>query len=327
MAWLARCKQSDGDLEAAIDIDRQALARAPGVISVSHMMGPLSLYLAGRFSEALVLATDGAAAARASRDSVFIMYSLSHLALNLMGAGRYAEASATVTEARTFGRKYGALPMLARVTAIASGLHMSVFDYEGAESLQAEARELSRSIAFFPSLVSSNIDALLMLARCHEPGRAEQLLRDTARDAAETGGWHQWLWQMRLAEARAELALARGAYADAIAEAEQAIERSRARKRPKYEALGLTTRARALHGLGRTRAAIDDARSSVAVADRLGDPALLLTTLDTMLEIDGSDDLAALARVTVDRIHAALPDDSMRERFRASDVVQRVRGG
>ena len=70
----------------------QGLSRAPGVATAAHMMGPLTLYLAGRSTEALPLAGEAADAARSSRDTTFILYALSHLGLNLTATGRYAEA-------------------------------------------------------------------------------------------------------------------------------------------------------------------------------------------------------------------------------------------
>ena len=100
IAWLARSPQAKGDLDEAISMDRRALALAPGVTTATHMLGPLTLYLAGRSPEALVLAADGADAAQSSRDTTLIMYSLSHLGLNLTGAGRYAEAAAVFQDAR-----------------------------------------------------------------------------------------------------------------------------------------------------------------------------------------------------------------------------------
>jgi DNA-binding winged helix-turn-helix (wHTH) protein/tetratricopeptide (TPR) repeat protein len=324
LAWLARTAQARGNLDDAISMDRQTLVLAPGVPTATHMLGPLTLYLAGRSPEALVLASDGADAARSSRDTTLIMYSLSHLGLNLTGTGRYAEASAIFQEARVFGRKYGAHSMLARVTAMTAGLHFNVFDYEGADGLRAEARELARSAGFAPPLISSNIDALLAHARCHDPGPVEQLLEQTVAGAAATGGWHQWLWQLRLAQARAELALARGAIDDAIALAGEAIDTSHARRRPKYEALGFMTRARSLHARGETRSAIADARRALQIAEAIADPALLLLTLDVLIDLDGSDELAAQAGATIDRIRRFLPDDSMRAVFDASEVVQRV---
>jgi len=325
IAWLARCRQANGDLGTAIDMDRRAMSMAPGVITAAYTMGPLTLYLAGRSAEALALAAAAADSARSSRDTTFIMYSLTHLGLNLAAAGRYAEAAKTFHEARSFGRKYGAIPMLARATAMAAGLHLILFDFEGAEALQSEACELARSVGFVPPIVSAGIDSLLTFARLHEPGRAERLLEETAAAAASTAGWHQWLWQLRLTQAGAELALARGAVDEAVATATDSIEQSRARGRPKYETLGLITRARGLHALARTRDAIADAKTAVSVADKTGDPALLLLALDALIGLDGTDELATRARAVTDRIYDSLPDEVMRRCFTESEVVRRIR--
>ena len=325
IAWLARCRQANGDLGAAIDMDRSAMSRAPGVMTAAHTMGPLTLYLAGRSTEALASAAVAADSARSSRDTTFIMYSLTHLGLNLAAVGRYAEATEAFREARSFDRKYGAIPMLARATAMAAGLHLILFDFEGAEALQSEACELARGVGFVPPIVSAGIDSLLTFARLHEPGRAERLLKETAAAAASTAGWHQWLWQIRLTQAKAELALARDAVDEAIATATDSIEQSRARGRPKYEALGLITRARGLHARARTRDAIADAKTAVSVADRTGDPALLLLALDALIGLDGTDELANRARAVTDCIYDGMPDEVMRRCFTESEVMRRIR--
>src|SRR5439155_12816193 len=312
-AWLARCRQASGDLGGS----RRDY-------SSSHH-GPLTLYLAGRSTEALTLAAAAADSARSSRDTTFIMYSLTHLGLHLTAVGRYAEATKVFHEARTFGRKYGAIPMLARATAMTADLHLTLFDFEGAEALQSEARELARGVGFIPPIVSAGIDSLLTFARLHDPGRAERLLEETAAAAASTAGWHQWLWQLRLTQARAELALARDAVDEAIATATDSIERSRARGRPKYEALGLITRARGLHALVRTRNAIADAKTAVSVADRTGDPVLLLLALDALIGLDGTDELANRARAVTDRIYDGLPNEAMRRCFTDSEIMRRIR--
>ena len=325
IGWLARCRQADGDLRGAVEMDRRAMSRAPGVTTAAHMLGPLSLYLAGQSVSAIRMSIDAADAARLTGDTTFIMYALSHVGLNMAATGHYAEASKAFHEVRSFGRKYGALPMLARATAMAAGLHLTLFDFEGAEALQSEASELARSVGFIPPVVSAGIDSLLTLARRHDPGRAERLIEETAAAAASTAGWHQWLWQLRLAQARAELALARDAFDTAIATASHAIDQSRARGRPKYEALGLITRARALHACARTHEAPGDARHAVSLATRVGDPSLLLLATDALIELDGTDQLVKQAGATIERIHEALPDEGIRTCFTDSEVVQRIR--
>src|SRR5207244_6869121 len=83
IAWLARCRQAHGDLEAAIDMDRTATSRAPGLTTAASMLGPLTLYLAGRSTEAIAWAMDAADAARMSGDTTFTMYALTHVGLNM----------------------------------------------------------------------------------------------------------------------------------------------------------------------------------------------------------------------------------------------------
>ena len=325
IAWLARSRSAHGDLGGAIEMDRAAIARAGGARTIAHAMQPLNLYLAGRATEGMALSVQAAEMARSSHDTTFTMYALSHFGLSLGSVGRYAEAAKVFDEVRQFGRKYGVLPLLARATAMSAGFHLSVFDFEGAEALQSEARELALSVGFNLPLVSAGIDLLLTFARRHDPGRAERLLPETAAAALSTAGSHGWLWQLRLCQARAELALARGAFDTAVVEAGEGIDQSRARGRPKYEALGLITRAHALHGLGRTRDAIADARRAVVVARGTADPALLLLALDALLALDGDDESSAEARALDVRISCALPDETMRQRFTESEVVQRVR--
>ena len=325
IAWRARCEQAVGDLARAIETDREAMTRGPSIPVVTHMFGPLTLYLAGRLPEAVALANQAADAARSSRDTPYVMYSLSHLGMSLTACGKYAEAAEVFHEVRSFGRKYGAIPLLARATAIAGGLHLALFDYEGADALQAEACDLARSAAFPPPMVSASIDFLLASARQHEPGRAEWRFDETVAASASTAGWHQWLWDLRLMQARAELACARREFELALNSASAAIVESRKRARPKYEALGLMTRAQALQAFARTPEAIADARQAIVVARSMPDPVLLLQALDALIGLDGDDALLAEAHRLIVSIRDAVPDPSIRQRFMDSEVVRRLR--
>jgi tetratricopeptide (TPR) repeat protein len=327
LAWLGACQQAEGDLDGAIVWYRTAVEKAGKTKTNTevHPIGLLSHYLAGRSTEAIGLGAHAVEIARSSRDTGFTMYSLPHFGLILGSVGRYAEAAKLFDEAGQFGRKYGVRPLLARATAMAAGFHLSMFDFEEAAALGFEARELGRSAGYAPSVVSAGIDLLLSFARRHDPGSAEALLQETAAAAATTPGWHQWLWQLRLCQARAELALARGAFDVAVVDASEGINRSQVRGRPKYQTLGLITRAHALRGLGRIPDAIADARSAVIVARRTADPALLLQALDAQLSLDGDDASSAEALALDVRISCELPNETIRQRFTESEVVQRVR--
>jgi hypothetical protein len=166
---------------------------------------------------------------------------------------------------------------------------------------------------------------LFTLARTGNPGAAETLLKDTAA-AAVAHPWHRGIWEVRLSQVRAELALARQDRSLAIEEAATAAARSHALPRPKYEALALITSARALGELHRTREAVANARRAIAFARRTGDPALLLLALDVLLALDGDDALLAEARTLIGGITAALAaaDETMRSCFVTSEIVRRI---
>src|SRR5689334_5893294 len=97
------------------------------------------------------------------------------------------------------------------------------------------------------------------------------------------GHTHQWLWQVRLQQAYAEIACAAGDWRKALKYAEAAITQSRARGRVKYLVMGLETRARALVGLERKVEAIENLQPAVQSARTMGDPALFLRAATTLL--------------------------------------------
>ncbi len=317
VAWLASAKVADGDLLGGVQTDREALARVGSVRSFALARVPLTLYWAGRLLDAVDHAVQAVERARASDDPAFLLYALQHLGLSLSGAGRYDEALLAFEEARTFGRRCGALPLLARATSMSVAPLLSLGDLDTAMARAFEARELAHRVAFEPPLVSAGIDLLVIFARSHDPGRAESLFDETARAVQKASGWHAWKWDMRLWLARAELAGARGAWTEATRAATNVIERSRARQRLKYEALGLATRARARARLG-AREAVGDARTAVDVARRLADPAVLLECLMALLEIDGSDAVLDEAQRTAHGILGTLSQRSLRSAFLTS---------
>ena len=313
-AWRASAMVSDGDVHAAIRMDETALTRAGGIRSFGLARTPLTLYWAGMTDDAIEHGSQAVENARTSDDPSFLLYALQHLGLSLSGRGRFDEALRVFDEARAFGRRCGALPLLARATSMSVAPLLSVGDLAGAMARAHEARELAHRVAFEPPVVSAGIDLLMIYARQQDPGRADGLMDATAEAVRTATGWHAWKWNMRLSQARAELALARGEYGEAIQAATHTIEQSRERHRPKYEALGLVTRARAAHRIG-TRAAVRDAKTAAAVSRRLADPAVLLDCLITLLEIEGTDTLLDEARRTFHQIAAAVSDHTLRAAF------------
>jgi tetratricopeptide (TPR) repeat protein len=314
LAWLGSARVAAGDVLGGIESDRQAVARAGGVTSFALARVPLTLYWAGQTRQAVESAAQGVERARESADPAFLLYALQHWGLSLSGAGKYGDALRAFDEARAFGRHCGAFPLLARATSMSVAPLLSLGDLDGAVARAMEARELAHRVAFEPPIVSAGIDLLLIFARSQEPGRAEPLLDEVAAAVQTATGWHAWKWNLRLWQARAELAYARGSWTESVRAATNVVQQSRARHRLKYEALGLMTRARARRRLGSPQA-IEDARCAAEVARRLSDPAVLMECLGVLLEVEGSDALLAEARQVGRSILDTLPEGSLRRAF------------
>jgi hypothetical protein len=202
---------------------------------------------------------------------------------------------------------------------------LTLGDLDGAKARAFEARELAHRVAFEHPLVSAGIDLLVIFARAQDPGRADALFDELARAVQKASGWHAWKWNMRLWHARAELALARGTWTEAIRAATHVIDQSRVRHRLKYEALGLAARARAREQLALPQA-VDDAQAAVQVGRRLADPGVLFECLTVLLEMNGSDALLAEARQTAHSILGTLSQESLRRAFLTS-VSRKLPGG
>jgi len=325
--WLAWASGSDGDVNAAVEQYERVLAEAQA-IGVSPAPSVLPLYSTtlcwtGEFDRGIARARQAVQIARAGGDTDATILALQVLGLALAGTGSYDEAIQVFDEASRFGRDYGIGPFLARSIAMSAGFHLDIFDYDGHLALAEEARDVARSANFPPPHVSASIDLLLSFARRGDVSRTEHLADEVAQAVERASGWHGWLWSLRFAQARAEIALARGAYEDAIQFAEAALERSQGR-RPKYQVLGLVTRAQALAQLSRTDEARADLRRAVRVARRLRDPALLLRGVSAQLDFDRDDSLVAEARSTARAILARLPTSDLRRRFQDAEPVRRL---
>ena len=162
LAWMASAKVAEGDVLGGIQTDREALARAGGIRSFGLARVPLTLYWAGRVRDAVDSAVQAVERARTSDDPAFLLYSLQHLGLSLSGAGRYDEALRAFDEARAFGRRCGALPLLARATSMSVAPLLSLGDLDAAMTRAFEARELAHRVAFEPPRVSAGIDLLVI---------------------------------------------------------------------------------------------------------------------------------------------------------------------
>ena len=321
LAWRGTSDQVQGDLSHATELFDRALDKGCGFCSAALANYPLTLYWQGRLPESLQRARESAEAFRSLSDTFSATFGHPHLGLALAACGRYSDAARVFDEADQLGRKHEIWTFHSRALAMSAGFHLDLFDFKGNEMLAERAREHARSADFPPSVVSAGLDLVFNFARRGEIARAEALAKETATTSVQIGGWHQWLWQMRLQQARAEVACAAGDWRSALEHAEVAITQSRARGRPKYLVMALETRARALAGLGRKVQAIEDLQSAVQSARRVGDPALFLRAAITLLTTAGDDPLLQEARATARGIREEL-NVEMRRQFESAEQVQ-----
>ncbi len=322
MAWLGTADQSDGDIPSALEHYRRARTRAGGRPVPALCMEPLTLYFVGQIEQAVELGREDLQRLSRLNDTAATMWGYPHLGLALTASGQYAEALQIFEEARRFGREYEVGPFLARCISVSAGLHLEVFDFVGNLARAEEARDLARSHSFLPPVMSSGLDMLLCFARTQEIGQAEKLAPEVEAAVLKAAGWHGWVWKIRFAEAQAEIALARGDWAEAVRGATDAMEQARAKGRVKYESLGLWTRGRAMAASGRKHEAIADLGKAIEISRPIGDPAMFLRAATALLEIEGSDALLTEARTTARKILAQLPDEDMRRRFEAAEPVR-----
>jgi tetratricopeptide (TPR) repeat protein len=311
-----------------VSLAEQALLKAGlqphAAVAAGVGIGALTYYWLGRCDEAAASARQSIAISREIGDTQYITYSLPHLGLALAGKALYTEAEQAFDEARLVLREYEVWPMLARATVMSAGFHLDIFDYGGQESILDEARELARSVNFLPPLVSSSLDLLFNFIARGEIGRAEDIVDEVGETVEKSAGTHGWLWRLRMAQAKAELVLARGKWEEALRLANVSLSHSQHRGRVKYQMFGLGTRATALAVLGRKREAIVEARRGVDLIRPVQAPALFVRAAAGLLALEGEDSVLAEARDAVHNVAAALTSETIRRSFLAAEPVQLI---
>ncbi|MBW3614758.1 MAG: hypothetical protein KY439_05535 [Actinobacteria bacterium] len=323
-AQITSADSATGDVDRVLSEGRELLADAAtwGLDPPYERLGAysLQLYLTGDWEGAIQVSRQAVHTGRDAGDTQGVLWNMPHIGMAAAASGRYDEAIAVFRDARRFGEEYELLAGLPRCIAMSAGFHLDLFDFEGAEAIQEEARDLGRSY-FNPSAVSAGIDLLFNFTRRGDVGRAESLADDVAEEVMKGGGWHGWLWRLRFTELQAEMAAARGEHSEAIELARAAIEQSRSKHRTKYEIYGRLTLARALAAAGKKKEALEELYAATATAERLDHPALQIAVAAELLAVEPDEVVAVSARGAVGRVLATLSDPRLRDRFLSSDPV------
>jgi tetratricopeptide (TPR) repeat protein len=183
--------------------------------------------------------------------------------------------------------------LTARALNMSRALYRDLFQLDETRRRNEEAAELDAAAGFANAVLQSGIDQPFT-----ELARAEARWPELWERSQNTKGWHHWLMAGRLAEAKAEIALAKGDHAEAARLAVDAIHQSREVRRAKYELAARLVLGRALMALGQPERGIDELRAALDGIRRLGHPPTLWQaswTLGTALAQAGKHDDAASA--------------------------------
>lgn len=326
-AQITSADSATGDVDRVLSEGRDLVADAAAwkVEPPYERLGAysLQLYLTGDSESATDVSGQAVRHGREAGDTQGVLWNMPHIGMAAAASGRYDEAIAVFAEARRFGEEYELLAGLPRCIAMSAGFHLDLFDFEGAEDIQEEARDLGRTY-FNPSAVSAGIDLLFNFTRRGDVSRAESLVDDVAQEVMKGGGWHGWLWRLRFTELQAEMAAARGDHVEAIGLAHEAIEQSRSKLRAKYEAYAHVTLGRALAETGGKKDALAELYEATAIAERLANPALQVMVAAALLAVEPDDVIAASGRGAVDSVLATLSDRALRARFLSAEAVRSI---
>ena len=329
---IAQCEIVQGHLKSGLARYERAYKAREAITPVlrHRVFGnfALGLYWSGQTARAVKLSIETVESAVATRDFVASVIMQTNLGLTLAASGHYDEAIRAFAAARENASSYagaGISHELARAIGMSASVPMAIFDYDRAEVVAAEAIELGRSVNFILPVLSETIDLMTIATHRGDLALAEALGNEVEANLA-LGGAHELQWGMRLATARAELALVRDEWSAALVLGKEALERARAMGRPKYEALALAARGSALAALGRKKEALGEFRQAVETARTLGDPSVFIRVAAAQLGVTAEQALATEARLVVETMLANLSDEGMRRSLETSRPVQVIHG-
>jgi tetratricopeptide (TPR) repeat protein len=161
---------------------------------------------------------------------------------------------------------------LARVLNLFGGVHLDLFDHEGAIRLNLEGDELAQKVFPWPE---PRGHSLLKVGQAHfgrgDFGLAEEFY-GRAWALLEGDGWGRWRWHIPLLAARGQLALARGCAEEAASFAAQSLELAQRSDARKHVIRAQRLQGDILAAVGRLADAAQALTASVDLAAQLGTP-------------------------------------------------------
>ena len=254
-------------------------------------------YWAGDYDTALTMATEAYELGVTASNLEAGVTSACNAGLALVGLSRHEEGIEWLDRAVTLGREWEehSFRFTSRALNMRAGTLRELGDVVGARAQSHEALELAKDSGFPPAAVSARLDLLYLDLQEGDVGAAELAIPDLVEALEGTKGFHQWLWSIRLATARAEAALLAGHAEEAAEFARDALDESERIGRRKYVCRARTALGRAQSALGRYEEAATSLETAASEAEALGHLPSSWSSLASLAEAQAvlGDDLAA----------------------------------
>jgi tetratricopeptide (TPR) repeat protein len=195
-----------------------------------------------------------------------------------------------------------------------------------ARDYNERAAALAREIGDPEILANADINLAINHLALGDPDRALALIEPLEATLARPGDpWMRWRYALHVRNARAQIELARGAPAAALAALDLELQGARRHGVPKVESRALTMRGAALLALELTDQAEASLREGVAIAERIGylrGAWQAYRSLGELARRRGTVPAASVhdaqARAAVERAARSLTDDDLRRRLMAT---------
>jgi class 3 adenylate cyclase/tetratricopeptide (TPR) repeat protein len=321
-AVLAELAGMEGDLPKAIDLMNRSAAGWPADSSDPDFayglgLGAVFHYWRGEYQAAVDMAQRGFDLGSEASNVAAVLQAASNLGMSLVGLSRTEEGLEWFERGIRLGRELEpAMRLTGRMVNMWAGSLRELGDLEASRERSAEGLEMGRMANFPGAVVSAQIDLLFTDLAEGDVGRAAAAVPELLEQVQATKGWHQWLWGGRLAAAQAEIALASGHAADAVALAAEALDKAGRQGRLKYQCRSRTLMGEALFRVGQFEEAAQVFSAATVEADGLGHAPSqwsALGGLSRTLDQLGRDEQAARAlsdaRGTVEKFATGLRDE------------------
>ena len=195
-----------------------------------------------------------------------------NVSLALVGLSQLEEGNRVAREVDRARLRLGGarVPIHLALDEHAGGALRELGDAAGARAQNLEAFELAKRSGFPPAAVASRLDLVYVDLMEGDVGAADAAFPELQTAVESTKGFHQWLWSIRIATARAEAALLGGRPDRAEEHAREALAYAERIGRRKYVCRARTALGQALLELGRLDDAVGSLEGAAAEADALG---------------------------------------------------------